>query len=70
MGGLIYAQWKRFIEKIDFLILGVLTLAVVVLVPPLHSMPVMTVIISSIVASAGAIAFTALFRLLLKLLSR
>ena len=70
MGGLIYAQWKRFIEKIDFLILGVLTLAVVVLVPPLHSMPVMTVIISSIVASAGAIAFTALFRLILKMLSR
>lgn len=70
MGGLIYAQWKRFIEKIDFLILGVLTLAVVVLVPPLHSMPVMTVIVSSIVASAGAIAFTALFRLILKILSR
>ena len=70
MGGIIYAQWKRFIEKVDFLILGVITLAIVALVPPLHSMPVMTVIVSSIVASAGTTAFTALFRLILKILSR
>ena len=70
MGGLIYAVWKRFIEKINFLILGVITLGVVVLVPPLHNLPVLTVIIVSFVAGAGAIALTTLVRLFLILLSR
>lgn len=73
MGGIIYSVWKRFIEKVDFAILGVITLAVVVLVPPLHSVHGITigmVIITSIVASAGTVAFVALFRLIYNLISR
>jgi len=73
MGGLIYAQWKRLIEKIDFVIIGAITLAVVVLVPPLHSLHSITrvmVVIWSVTVSAGAVAFTALFGLLYRLLSR
>ncbi len=70
MGGLIYAQWKRFIEKLDFLLIGGVTLAVVLLVPPLHTMPSAIVVVISIVASAGAISVTALIRLLYKLFSQ
>jgi serine/threonine-protein kinase len=70
MGGLIYAQWKRFIEKLDFLLIGGITLAVVLLVPPLHSMPSAIVVVISLVASAGAVSVTALIRLLYKLFSQ
>jgi serine/threonine-protein kinase len=73
MGGLVYAQWKRFIEKIDFLIIGAITLAVVALIPPLrslHGITAVMVIIWSFTVSAGAIAFAALFGLIYRLLSR
>jgi len=70
LGGLMYAQWKRLIEKMDFLLVGGVTLAVVLLVPALHSMPSAIVVVISLVASAGAISFTALIRLLYKLFSR
>ncbi|AFZ44877.1 serine/threonine protein kinase [Halothece sp. PCC 7418] len=70
MGGLIYAQWKRLIEKFDFLIIGGITLAVVLFIPPLHNLPSAIVLVIALVASAGAISVTALIRLLYKLFSQ
>ena len=70
MGGLLYAQWKRLLEKFDFLLVGGITLVVVLVVPPLHSMPSAIVIVIAIVASAGTISLTALIRLLYKLFSQ
>jgi serine/threonine protein kinase len=69
MGGLIFAEFRRIIEKLDFVIIGGITLAVVVfflrggfLIP--------NVIAIAVLAGAGAIAVTALFRLVYLLLSR
>ena len=70
MGGLIYAQFRRFIEKMDLLIVAGLTLVMVALVPPLRSLPISMAIISSIVASAGAIALISCFRLIYRLFSK
>lgn len=73
MGGLVYAQWQRIIEKIDFLMIGGVTLALIILLPPLHSIHDLTrlvVIIASVTVSAGAIALTTLFKLIYNLLSR
>lgn len=69
MGGLIFAEFRRIIEKLDFVIIGGITLAVVVfflrggfLIP--------NVIAIAVLAGAAAIAVTALFRLVYLLLSR
>lgn len=70
MGALIYAQWQRLIEKFDFFLIGGITLAVVVLLSPLHQMPIAIVIFLAISTSAGAVSFTAIIRLLYKLLSK
>ncbi|HAA32788.1 MAG TPA: serine/threonine protein kinase [Cyanobacteria bacterium UBA8553] len=71
MGGLIYAEFRRFIEKFDFLIIAGITLAVVVFFKGLqHGLPVGSIIVISVVAGAGAIAVTAIFRIVYLLLSR
>ncbi len=69
MGGLLYAQWKRLIEKIDFLILGGITLAVVALFFRGEMTLIMAVILAA-TGGAGAVASTALFNLIYQLLSR
>jgi len=71
MGGLIFAQLRRLIEKFDFLIIAGITLGVVIFFQGLHhGFPLQLVIVISVLAAAGAIAFTALFRLIYLLLSR
>jgi serine/threonine protein kinase len=71
MGGLIFAEFRRFIEKFDFLIIAGITLAVVVFFKGLRDgHPPQLVIMISVLAGAGAIAVTALFRLVYLLLSR
>jgi serine/threonine-protein kinase len=71
MGGLIFAEFRRIIEKFDFLIIAGLTLAAVVFFQGLRkSIPIELVIVISVLAGAGAIAVTALFRLIYLLLSR
>ncbi|HEY9632194.1 MAG TPA: protein kinase [Coleofasciculaceae cyanobacterium] len=71
MGGLIFAQFRRIIEKFDFLIIGGLTLAAVVFFQVLRQgIPIQLVIVISVLAGAAAIAVTALFRLVYLLLSR
>ncbi|MFW6316265.1 MAG: protein kinase domain-containing protein [Cyanobacteriota bacterium] len=70
MGGLIYAQWKRWIEKFDLLILGGMTLGLVIFIPPLSNPPALTVVVATVVAGSGAIALITLFRIILKLMAR
>jgi serine/threonine-protein kinase len=71
MGGLIFAQFRRVIEKFDFVIIAVITLLPLVFFPALRNdMVIQTVIVLSVLAAAGAIAVTALFRLVYLLLSR
>lgn len=71
LGGLIFAEFRRIIEKFDLLIIAGVTLAVVVFFKALqHSLPIPSIIVISLLAAAGAIAVTALFRLVYLLLSR
>ncbi|WP_009631843.1 serine/threonine-protein kinase [Synechocystis sp. PCC 7509] len=79
LGGLIFVQWRRWIEGKDLLIIAGLTLALILFLPGLHkkivsSLPGIgtwqTVLILAIVAGLGAIAVTALYKLIYKLLAR
>jgi serine/threonine-protein kinase len=71
MGGLIFAEFRRIVEKFDFLIIGGLTLAAVVFFKALQNgFPIQFIIVVSVLAGAGSIAATALFRLVYLLLSR
>ncbi|HEY9666804.1 MAG TPA: serine/threonine-protein kinase [Coleofasciculaceae cyanobacterium] len=71
MGGLIFAQFRRIIEKFDFVIIGGITLAVVVFFQGLRNgLPIQTIIVIAVLAGAAAIAVTAIFRLIYLLLSR
>jgi serine/threonine protein kinase len=77
MGGLIYAQYRRVIEQIEMLIIGAGTLALLVSFPALRSAatmiypgsPIAGVLFVGWLAALGAIAATAIFRLIYKLLS-
>jgi serine/threonine protein kinase len=76
IGGLIYAQYRRIIEGKDLPILIGIVLAVIWvfrLVPPwvtnLAGNPILGIVLIGMLAAAGAIAVTALFRLIYKLLS-
>ena len=71
MGGLIFAEFRRIIERFYFLIIAGITLAAVVFFKALRiGIPVPELIVISVLAGAGAIAITALFRLIYLLLSR
>ncbi len=68
---LIFAQSRRFIEKYDLLILAVLTFGIVAFIPPLNSTFLREALLFiPIFASCCAVAFTALFRLVSKLISK
>jgi len=67
---LIFAQTQRWIEKWDLLIIGGITLVIVLFIPALHKgidMPAVAFL--AVTAGLIAIALTALFRLIYKLLS-
>lgn len=79
MGGLIYVQYRRFIEGKDLPIIAALTLAIVGFVPFLHDVYLvqslglpafLAVGFVGVLVGAGAIAVTALFRLIYQLLSQ
>ncbi|PSO87176.1 MAG: hypothetical protein BRC41_05375 [Cyanobacteria bacterium QH_9_48_43] len=70
LGGLIFGQYRRIIEKIDLPIIAGITLGLVLLLSFLRSFPSEIVVVISILGGAGAIAATALFRLIYQLLSR
>ncbi len=77
MGGLIYAQYRRSIEQTEMLTIGAGTLALLIFFPALRSAalaiypgsPITGVLFVGWLAALGAIAATAIFRLIYKLLS-
>jgi serine/threonine protein kinase len=77
VGGLIYGQYRRSIEQTEMLIIGGGTLALMVFVPALQKAapmiypgsPITSVLFVGWLGALGAIAATAIFRLIYKLLS-
>lgn len=74
--GLIFLQSRRTIERADLLITAGITLAIVLLVPPLHNLVaiisgnvLMTIVVIAALTGLVAIAVTALFRIIFNLLS-
>jgi serine/threonine-protein kinase len=74
--GLIFLQSRRTIERVDLLITGGITLAIVLLVPRLHNLAaivsgnvLVTVVVIAVLTGLTAIAVTALFRIIFNLLS-
>ena len=71
LGGLIFAQYRRLIEKIDLVIIGGISLALLVFIPVLRgTVSIQWVLIISILVAAAAIAVMAFFQLIYRLLSR
>ncbi|MDZ8091667.1 MAG: protein kinase [Nostoc sp. DedQUE05] len=70
LGILIFAQTRRWIEKFDLLIIPTITFAIIFFVPFLRGgLDVQSVVILAVGAGLVAISFTAVFRLIYKLLS-
>jgi len=70
VGGLVFVQSRRWIEGKDLPIITGITLAVVILIPALRAYPIPTVLAITLFSGLSAIAVTALFRLVYRLLSR
>lgn len=70
VGGLIFAQNRRLIEGKDLPIMVGLTLATVLFLAIRQNIPIPWVMMSAVFAGAGAIAITALFQLIYRLLRR
>ncbi|MEA5533885.1 serine/threonine-protein kinase [Crocosphaera sp. XPORK-15E] len=71
IGGLIYAQYRRIIEGKDFLVIGVITALLLMFIPVLRgSLSFPEILIIAVIAGAGLIAVTSLFRLIYQLISR
>ncbi len=71
LAGLIYAQTRRIIEKIDFAIIAAISTALIFFIPLLQGeMLFGTIIAIAVMCGAGAIAITALFRLIYLVLVR
>ncbi|MGI8502800.1 MAG: protein kinase domain-containing protein [Hassallia sp.] len=70
LGILIFAQTRRWIEKLDLLIISVISFTLIYFVPFFHAaLSSQQVVILSVAAALIAIAVTAIFRLIYKLLS-
>ncbi len=70
LSGLVFAQSRRLIEGKDLPIIAAISL-LIVLFSPLHGgFPLEVIVVAAVVAGLSAIAITALFRLIYKLLSR
>lgn len=70
VGLLVFAQTKRWIEKFDLLIIPAITFGIIFFIPFLRgSILIQQAIVLAVAAGLVAIAITALFRLIYKLLS-
>ncbi|EKF03724.1 kinase domain protein [Tolypothrix sp. PCC 7601] len=70
LGILIFAQTRRWIEKLDLLIIPGITFAIIFFLPLLRSeLGIQQVVVLAVAAALVSIALTALFRLIYKLLS-
>jgi serine/threonine-protein kinase len=71
LGGLIFAQTRRIIEKIDLAIVSGITIAVIFFLPWLQGgLGLASVLIIAAMSGAGSIAIMACFRLIYQILSR
>ena len=71
IAGLIYAQTRRIIEKIDLGIIAGISAVIVFLIPILQGeLAIGTILLVAAMSGAGAIAITALFRLIYQILAR
>lgn len=71
VAGLIYAQTRRIIEKIDLVIIAGISIAIVYFLPLLQGgFTTVTILVIAVMSSASAIAITALFRLIYTILAR
>lgn len=71
MGGILFALYRRTIEKLDLIIIASITAGVVTFIPKFHgALNAPTVIIIATVSAAAAIAIVSFFRLVYQLLSR
>ena len=71
LGGLIYAQVRRWIKKFDLAIIAVITIVTILCVPILQGgLEIIVIFVIAIMSAAAAIAATAIFRLIYQLLSR
>jgi serine/threonine protein kinase len=79
VGVMVFAQSRRWIEKVDLVLIAIASLAIVVMIPLLHSyfagagglIPLLGEILPIVVlAGLGAIAVALIFRLIYTLLSR
>ncbi|MEL7074619.1 MAG: protein kinase [Cyanobacteria bacterium J06582_2] len=71
MGGIIFALYRRAIEKVDLVILALITAGVVAFIPKFNgALNAPEVIVIAVVAAASAIAVAIFFRLVYRLLSR
>jgi serine/threonine protein kinase len=69
MGGLVFAQYRRLIESKDLPVIAGITLAIVLFSPLRGGFSISAAIVTAVLAGLSAIAVTALFRLVYKLLS-
>ncbi|VEP18795.1 Serine/threonine-protein kinase F [Hyella patelloides LEGE 07179] len=71
IAGLIYAQTRRIIEKIDLVIIAGISAAIVFFFPVLQGgLTIGIILVIAAMSGAGAIAITALFRLIYQILAR
>lgn len=70
VGGLVFVQSRRWIEGKDLPIITGLTVAAVVLIPALRAYAMPMILMITLFSGLSAIAITALFRLVYRLLSR
>ncbi|BAY25684.1 serine/threonine protein kinase [Calothrix sp. NIES-2100] len=70
LGVLIFAQARRWIEKLDLLIISAITFAIIFFMPLLRAeLGIQQILMLAVAAALVSIALTALFRLIYKLLS-
>jgi serine/threonine-protein kinase len=69
MGWLVFAQYRRLIEGKDLLVIAGITLAIVLFSPLRGGLTIGAAFLTAVLAGLSAIAVTALFRLVYKLLS-
>lgn len=71
LGGLIFAQIRRIIEKVDFLIIAGITATIIYFIPLLQGyLAIESILIIGVMSAAGVMGVVALFRLIYQLLSR
>jgi serine/threonine protein kinase len=71
LSGLVFALSRRWIEKIDLLIISAISLVIVIFIPALQAnLSISSIVIMAIGGGLSAVALTALFKIIYQLLDR